>query len=310
MSVAMIRFEGVSMTYRSLIPPRPVHALQDCSLDFERGEVMGIAGPNGAGKTTLIGLALGFMRPSGGSVTVDGEMPRRYVERRGIAYLPELVAMPEWWRVSGALHRFATLSGLRAQDRAGRVEEAIDALGLEEHRGKRVQQLSKGNRQRLGIAQVLLSDSGVVILDEPTHGLDPIWTQNFRDIVEDLRRPERCIVIASHNLDELERIADRVAILDKGSVTRIVDLRNGEGPSDREVYLLILEEDHAALGEIFPDAVPHPEVRGYSAWEVMGSVAELNAGVARLLERGAVLRALHPRHSRLESVFREAVGGS
>jgi len=306
----MISFEGVSKTYGSLIPPRPVHALQDCSIAFERGEVMGIAGPNGAGKTTLLGLAMGFMNPSAGSVRVDGERPRRYVERQGVAYLPELVAMPDWWRVSGALNRFAVLSGIPARDRTARVEQAIDALGLEEHRGKRVNQLSKGNRQRLGIAQVLLNDADVVILDEPTHGLDPIWTQNFRDIVEDLRRPERCIVIASHNLDELERLADRVVILDKGSVTRVVDLQNGDGPSEREVYLLVLDEDHPALGEIFPDAVPHPEVRGYSAWEVLGSVSELNAGVARLLERGAVLRALHPRRSRLESMFLEAVGDS
>lgn len=310
MSTEIIRFEDVSKTYRSLIPPKPVHALQGCSLVFERGEVMGVAGPNGAGKTTMLGLAMGFMKPSAGSVRVDGVEPRRYVERRGAAYLPELVAMPDWWRVAGALARFAVLSGIPRRERAGRVEEAIDALGLEEHRGKRVKQLSKGNRQRLGIAQALLSDSEVVILDEPTHGLDPIWVQKFRDIVGGLRRPDRCVIIASHNLDELERVADRVAILDKGTVTRVVDLSAGDTSSEREIYLLVLEEEHPALGEIFPDAVPHPELRGYAAWEVMGSVPELNDKLKQLLSRGAVLRALHPRRSRLESLFREAVGES
>src|SRR4029078_8492333 len=98
----------------------------------------------------------------------------------------------------------------------------IELLGLEEHRNKKVKALSKGNLQRLGFAQALLRDERILVLDEPTHGLDPVWTQRFRDIVSDLRRPDRTILIASHNLDELQRLADRVAIIDRGRLQRLV----------------------------------------------------------------------------------------
>src|SRR5687767_724778 len=102
-------------------------------------------------------------------------------------------------------------------------------MGLDEQRGKRVKQLSKGNLQRLGLAQALLREERVLILDEPTHGLDPVWTQRFRDVVEALRRPGRAIFIASHNLDELQRLADRVAIIDGGQLQRVVEPRARDG---------------------------------------------------------------------------------
>ena len=187
----MIELQNVSKVYRSLIPPKPVKAVTDMTLTFEAGEVVGIAGPNGAGKSTLINLMLGFLNPSAGGVTIDGLRPRRFVERHGIAYVPELVALPSWWRVTGALARYAVLAGVPKLERAEHVEKVIDALGLEEHRGKRVKQLSKGNKQRLGIAQALLSDAKVVVFDEPTHGLDPVWTNRFRHLVHDLRRPDQ-----------------------------------------------------------------------------------------------------------------------
>ena len=98
---------------------------------------------------------------------------------------------------------------------ARRIEEVIELTGLGEHRRKLVKQLSKGTLQRVGLAQALLVPRQLVILDEPTHGLDPVWTQNFRDIVRQSRSPDRSILIASHNLDELERVADRVAIMQK-----------------------------------------------------------------------------------------------
>ena len=99
----------------------------------------------------------------------------------------------------------------------------IEQLGLDEHRDKKVKALSKGNLQRLGLAQSLLRDEKVMILDEPTHGLDPVWTQRFRGHRRRIcRRPGRTIIIASHNLDELQRVADRVAIIDKGRLQRLV----------------------------------------------------------------------------------------
>ena len=121
----MIELQNVSKVYRSLVPPKPVRAVRRMTLTFEAGEVVGIAGPNGAGKSTLVNLMLGFLNPSAGSVTIDGQPPRRFVEGRGIAYVPELVAIPPWWRVTGALARYAVLSGVPRSDREERVEKAI-----------------------------------------------------------------------------------------------------------------------------------------------------------------------------------------
>ncbi|MBI1808605.1 MAG: ABC transporter ATP-binding protein, partial [Gemmatimonadetes bacterium] len=241
----MIVLDGVSKTYRSLLGRR-VQAVQEVSLGIAAGEVVGIAGPNGAGKSTLISLLLGFVAPTAGRVRIGGLPPRDFVERHGIAYVPELMALPPSWTVQDALRRLATLSGVRADRLRGEVDRVIDALAIGEHRDKRIKALSKGNYQRLGIAQALLLDSPVVIFDEPTHGLDPVWTLKFRDLVRALRRADRAIVIASHNLDELERLADRVVIVDQGRVQRVVTVRAGDA-SERTPYRVRVATGAAAM---------------------------------------------------------------
>ncbi|MEP7326017.1 MAG: ABC transporter ATP-binding protein, partial [Gemmatimonadota bacterium] len=212
----MIELENVSKTYISMFRNRRVEALAGLTLSIPRGEVFGIAGPNGAGKSTMLSILLGYLHPTAGRARLDGQTPRQYIERTGVAYLTELVSIPPRWKLESALLRYAALSSIPKPVARERVRFAIESLGLEEHRGKQVRQLSKGNLQRLGIAQALLGDSDLVIFDEPTHGLDPVWTGKFREIVTALRRPSRTILIASHNLDELERLTDRVAILSQG----------------------------------------------------------------------------------------------
>lgn len=302
----MIEFTNVSKEYKNLIPPRTTEALKDLTLTIERGEVFGIAGPNGAGKTTMLGLALGFLRPTHGTVRIDGDPPRHHVEKYGVAYLSELVAIPTWWTVTGALKRYSVLAGIRERDRTRRVGEAIELLGLEEHRSKRVKQLSKGNLQRLGLTQALLSDSDLVVLDEPTHGLDPLWTQRFRDIVVDLRRDDRVIVIASHNLDELERLADNVAILDKGALSREVSTHHAPS-GEIQHYRLVLQSEHDSVQAAFPGAERVENARQVM-YDVRGGLADLNAGLGRFLAEGGQVQAFFPARSRLEAAFREAIG--
>jgi ABC-type multidrug transport system ATPase subunit len=131
----------------------------------------------------------------------------------------------------------------------------IVTLGLHEHRTKRVRQLSKGNLQRLGLAQALLGDASVIVLDEPTHGLDPVWTQRFRDVVDQLRRPDRTILIASHNLDELARLADRVGIIDRGQLQRVVDVRANERTvTEGAPYRIVVSRGDSLVSEIFAGA--------------------------------------------------------
>jgi len=300
----LIHLESVSHTYRSLTG-RPVRALAGVSLSIQAGEVFGVAGPNGAGKTTLIALLLGYLEPTDGVLRIDGLAPRAFVQRNGIGYVSELIAIPPRWKLTEALTRYAILAGVPRADRARRVGEVVELLGLGEHRDKRAKQLSKGNLQRLGLAQALLRDDQVLILDEPTHGLDPVWTQRFRDVVEALRRPGRVIFIASHNLDELERLADRVAIIDKGAIQRLVEPRARAGSSAAtSPYILSVTATEDVVKAAFPDAV----ARGDGEYELAArSPSDLNAALAVLIQRGGLVRSLRPAHSLLEQHFREAV---
>jgi ABC-type multidrug transport system ATPase subunit len=301
----VIVFDHVGKRYRSW-NGREVRALDDFSLEIRQGEVLGLAGPNGAGKSTLIALLLGFIGPSAGTVRVDGLEPRRYVERNGVSYLSELVNIPPGWRVTDALRRYALLAGLPGHERDGRVEAVMDLLGLDEHRAKRVRQLSKGNLQRLGLAQSLLREERVVVLDEPTHGLDPVWTQRFRDVVEQLRSPERAILIASHNLDELARLADRVAIIDRGQLQRVVDVRANERViREGAPYRIVVSRGQEQIARQFPTA---RRIRP-GEYEVQAmSLDAINAGLAALIQGGAQVSAFYPVHSALEQQFRDAVG--
>jgi len=266
--------------------------------------VLGLAGPNGAGKSTLISLLLGYLEPTNGVIRIAGVRPRHFVEQQGIGYLSELIAIPARWKLDEALQRYAMLAGVPAADQRERIASVITLLGLEDQRGKTVKQLSKGNLQRLGLAQALLREERVIILDEPTHGLDPVWTQRFRDVVEALRRPGRAIFIASHNLDELQRLADRVAIIDNGRLQRIVAPR-GTPTSDATPYIVAIEGDGADIPNVFPGATS----RGAGEYELPAmDLATLNAGIAVLLQRGILVSSLRPAHSVLEQHFREAVG--
>jgi ABC-2 type transport system ATP-binding protein len=283
---------------------RRVVAVEDFSLRVAPGEVLGIAGPNGAGKSTLISILLGYLRPTSGTVTIEGAAPRDWVERNGIGYLSELLAIPQRWTAHQALVRYATLAGVPENEMRSRVDSAIERLGIGEHRDKRVKALSKGNLQRLGLAQALLRDERILILDEPTHGLDPVWTQRFRDLVYELRAPDRAILIASHNLDELERVADRVAIIDRGRLQTVVE-RRGDESVGASVYRLSFAQGGGLVSSAFPDA----RAIGNGAFEVTADLEELNEGLARLIAAGARVNAVTPAYSALERAFRQAVHG-
>jgi ABC-2 type transport system ATP-binding protein len=283
-----------------------VTALAGLSLRAEQGEVVGIAGPNGAGKSTLIALLLGYLYPTSGTVRLGGEVPRDYVERNRVGYLSELIAINPRWPVQETLQRFALLAGLSDAAIEQQVDAMLTLLGLDEHRTKPVRALSKGNLQRLGLAQALLGDPDVIILDEPTHGFDPTWIIRFRTIMRDLRRHDRTMLIASHDLAELSALCDRVYIIDHGHVVRAVDTGSAT-PAVRD-YRLTLATGGERVLAVFPNA---RAARPDGAFEVPAiSIEALNAGLAELLRGGAQLVSVAPTESLLEYHFRDATEGA
>jgi len=302
----VIALRAVSKSYRSRLG-RPVPAVVDVTLEVAAGEVVGIAGPNGAGKTTILAMLVGFLRPTAGEVTIAGMPPRTYVERHGIAYLPELMALMKTWRVDRALTRLAVLAGVPADRVPVEVARVVALFDIGEHARKRIKALSKGNFQRVGLAQALLREHDVAIFDEPTHGLDPVWTTRFRALVEGLRRPGRAILIASHNLDELERVCDRVAIIDRGRVQRIVTVRGGPRDPGARGYRVRVAGDPAAAAAAFPGAV----VTGDAELDLPAmTVADLNRALAGALAAGVQVTALAPRVSSLEAEFHDVVAAA
>ena len=303
----VIEFKNVGKIYKSLLG-NSVKAVEEFSLNVVEGEILGIAGPNGAGKTTLIAMMLGYLRPTTGTVEINGLPARQHIEQHGMGYLSELVAINPKWRAETALVRYATLAGISHSEIPQRVGYVVDLLGLAEHRTKKVKALSKGNLQRLGLAQALLRDEQILVLDEPTHGLDPVWTQRFRDIVQELRRPDRTILIASHNLDELQRLADRVAIIDRGRLQRVVSTSyESEAPAAATRFRVTLASGNELMRSAFPDA----EDAGRGEFDVtVHSIQELNAALAELIRSGALVASVVPERSVLERQFREAVGES
>jgi ABC-2 type transport system ATP-binding protein len=302
----VIEFKNVGKIYKSLLG-NSVKAVEEFSLMVVEGEILGIAGPNGAGKTTLIAMLLGYLRPTTGTIEINGLPARQYVERHGTGYLSELIAINPKWRAEAALVRYAMLAGVPRSEISQRVGYVIDLLGLAEHRDKKVKALSKGNLQRLGLAQALLRDEQILVLDEPTHGLDPVWTQRFRDIVGELRRPDRMILIASHNLDELQRLADRVAIIDRGRLQRVVSTGYEQTAPAATRFRVTLASGYDLIRAAFPDA----EDAGRGEYDVtVQSIQELNVALADLIGRGALVASVVPERSVLEQQFREAVGES
>ena len=231
----MIRLDDIVKDYRGPLMGlrgKPVRALDGVTLRVAAGTALGIIGLNGAGKSTLLRLLLGYLRPTSGEVRIGELDPRTYAERNGVSYVPERVAIPPDRTVRTAMEAYAML-GNAGEDAPERVDRALARLGLTDLSDRKVGALSKGNLQRVAIAQTLLAERRLMVLDEPTDGLDPVWIAELRRIVAEWRAADadRVLIVASHNLPEVERLADRVVVLHEGRVREEIALGAGRGAS-------------------------------------------------------------------------------
>ena len=209
----MIQATGLTHFYG----PNP--AIQDVNFGVEKGEILGFLGPNGAGKTTTMRIITGYMPPTRGQVTLDGYdvVEQSLQARRKIGYLPETVPLYTDMTVSGYLKYMGTLRGMPPKNINRRVGEVVDVCRLGDYRKSLIGKLSKGFRQRVGIAQAIIHEPEVLVLDEPTIGIDPIQVVETRRLIQDLGK-QQTVVLSSHILPEVSMICERVMIINEGMI--------------------------------------------------------------------------------------------
>jgi ABC-2 type transport system ATP-binding protein len=203
-----------------------VRALDELNLSIEKGEVFGIIGPNGAGKTTFMSCLLGLLYPTSGSLSIDGMPPDAMEVHRKIGYLPERLEFIKWMTGKELMKFHADLLGLPPKSTAAEIERLLKLVELDQGAWfRKIKSYSRGMLQRIGMAQALLGSPAFLFLDEPSSGLDPIGVKLFRNILKDLKESGVTIVINSHQLDQLEKVCDRVAFIKAGKVQTIENMK-------------------------------------------------------------------------------------
>ena len=198
-------------------------ALDNVSFDIKEGEIFGYIGPNGAGKTTTMKILVGLTTDFQGEVLIGGyKMPKQKDEiHKLLGYLPQNVAFQEWRTVNHALNTFGRLSGLNSAEIEDRIPQILDLLALSDVRHKKISQLSGGMTQKVGLAQALLHNPKLLVLDEPLGGLDPISRHQFKEIVLELGKKGTTILFSSHILSDVQDVADRIGIISRGHIKQI-----------------------------------------------------------------------------------------
>ncbi|NLD92459.1 MAG: ABC transporter ATP-binding protein [Fibrobacter sp.] len=219
-----------------------VTALNNVSLDIETGESFALLGPNGAGKTSIIRILLGFTKQDSGTASINGISCSDIEARRGIGYLPENLRIPPFLSGREFLKRNAELFQMTRMDADKAIDNVLEITGMKERANERTANYSKGMFQRIGLAASLLNTPKLLILDEPTNGLDPIGMREFRLILERLKVDKVTILLNSHILSEVERICSSAAIMNKGSIVVKDTIENlvRDGESLEDVFVRVV----------------------------------------------------------------------
>jgi ABC-2 type transport system ATP-binding protein len=297
--------------------------VQDIDFTVQQGEIMGLLGPNGSGKTTIMKMMTGYMPPSSGTVIVDGydvlAAPKEVTGR--IGFLPEAPPLYPEMRVGEYLHFIAAIKGVERGRRKARVEETMEMVNAANVRDRLIRNLSKGYKQRVGLAQAMVSNPPILILDEPTVGLDPRQINEVRQLIEKLGR-ERTVILSSHILAEVGMVCKRLVILNKGRIVAMDTTENlASGIADAGRFLLTvkagLEETERVLAsvpgirEFRPlENVPRAN-KGYCSFVIENDKgSEVRENLSRaLLGRGIPIIEMRSAGAALEETFLQLTGG-
>ncbi len=305
---AAIEADKLTKTYEAgWFSGQDVHALSDVTFRVESGEIFGYLGPNGSGKTTTIKMLLGLIFPSSGTMKIMGRSDIGSPEvRRRIGYLPEGAYYPEFLKGEEILRYYGKLYGLSGRDLEDRINRVLGIVRMEYARTRLLRGYSKGMRQRIGLAQALLADPDLLILDEPTTGLDPLARKEMRDILAALRDEGKSLLISSHELSEVELISNRVAILYRGKLQ--VEGTLDELLTDRDLTIEVDQVPPAAVEKLHARGVrTEDKVRGRVLLRAPSTMSIYDA--MELCRANALhIHSVAPRRETLEELFVRTVG--
>ncbi|GAB3774856.1 gliding motility-associated ABC transporter ATP-binding subunit GldA [Spirosoma horti] len=286
-------------------------AVDQLSFAVQPGEIVGFLGPNGAGKSTTMKIATGYLSPTDGTVEVNGFDVRTQPMdvRRSVGYLPEHnplyldLYVKEYLRFAGSLH------GMRGSDLSRRMAELIELVGLEREQHKRIGQLSKGYRQRVGLAQALLHNPPVLILDEPTTGLDPNQLAEIRQVIRNVGR-DKTVLFSTHIMQEVEAICDRVIIINRGKIVVDQPLSQLRSASVGESIVVVAEFEGTLGNPAILNALPgveRVEPMELGQYRITASPkTDLRGSIFRLAaDQNLTLVGLRQQENSLEGIFKE-----
>jgi len=238
MSKEIISFKEVTKIYTKpgFLKSLKKRALDKISFSVRQREVVGLLGLNGAGKTTIIKLIFSLLSPNEGEIKVYGLNPRDVLIKNKIGYLPELPYFNPNIKVYDILKYYCRISEIKNIE--NKINHTLDLVGLKEKRDSKIMEFSKGMMQRLALAQAVIAEPELIVMDEPTTGLDPLAIKDIRDFIVKLNKEGKTFLISSHSISDIEKIADRVIILKEGRIVSILDKTNwSNGSSLEEIFI-------------------------------------------------------------------------
>jgi ABC-2 type transport system ATP-binding protein len=301
-SAPVIEVVDLKKTYRTPLRRKLVRAVEGVTFSVAPGEIFGFLGPNGAGKTTTIRILMGLIAPSSGVARIFGEVVPSRAARTRLGFLPESPYFYDYLTVAELCDLAGRLFGIDAATRRKRAGELIELVGLERARKQPLKSYSKGMLQRAGIAQALMNDPDLVVLDEPMTGLDPIGRKEVRDIMVHLRERGKTVFFSTHILADVEALADRVAIVARGRLVDFGTLGELVDTSVKTVDVTLRCADDLALAPLEALALKLRRSAGQAS-ATLAADADVDGFLAEARTLGARVVAVEPKHESLEDLF-------